>query len=218
MNFLFGRLRGRRKDTVKRASALDIKDRRFNDLRIATFASKVCSTLCADIGPAVTPLVSGVLSQIQKAYRDVQVEWLDPSCQLYMAAKYLDGSATTIICDHAVIVDTLLHFTHGSALLLRGLCLLVKLLLVGKPLFRRPLLQGLELDCHKVLGAAVHRADGTADVSAFIANDSDKSPNRIGHVLDAVLHADCGADDADLDGDDGWLDLGPRDPIRKIVC
>lgn len=34
-------------------------------------------------------------------------------------------------------------------------------------------------------------------------------------MLEAIFHAEGGADDADSDDDDGWLDLDPEDPAKK---
>ncbi len=36
-------------------------------------------------------------------------------------------------------------------------------------------------------------------------------------VLEGAYHADGGADDAELDDNDGWLDLGPEDRAEKEI-
>ena len=132
-----------------------------------------------------------------------------------MAATNKDGTAATIMCDKAVTIDTQLHIRHGSALVLRGLRWLVTSQCVGEPLLGRPLLEALGLDCHKVLASAADRHGGSVNVSTLVGNQADFGPGRIGRVLDGIFHADGGADDADLDDDDGWPDLGPEDPSEK---
>lgn len=212
---LFEEFREQKKDTARRTSALDIKDKHSTVLFSGTFVGRVRTTVCPDIGFAVTLMDADMLSRIEKADHDVQAERLDPPRQFDMAAENLDGFATTIACDHAVTLDIHLHIRHGSALLLRGLCWLVRAQFLDEPLFGRPLQKGIRLDCCKVLFAAADTHGGTVDVSAFIANSSVKSLNRIGRVPDGVFHADGGADNADFGDDDEWLHLGPKDPAEQ---
>lgn len=48
------------------------------------------------------------------------------------------------------------------------------------------------------------------------AHGSDsEGPGRIARIVEGVFHPNGGADEADLDENDGWLDLGPEDPIEK---
>ncbi len=50
----------------------------------------------------------------------------------------------------------------------------------------------------------------------FGTNPEVSQDGRISRVLEGVHHADGGADDAGLDDNDGWLDLGPElEPKRK---
>ena len=86
---------------------------------------------------------------------------------------------------------------------------------MGEPLLGRPVLEALGLDCRKVLAAAADRHGGTIDVSKLVGNRIDFRRGRIGRVLEGIFHADGGADEADLDDDDGWLDLGPEDISEK---
>lgn len=79
----------------------------------------------------------------------------------------------------------------------------------------RPLLEALGFDCHRVMRAAADRFGGSVDVSTLVGNQADLASGRIGRIIDGVFHADGGADDADFDDDDGWLDLGPEHPAEK---
>lgn len=128
-----------------------------------------------------------------------------------MAGKNIDGSNTTMSCDRAVIVDTQLHIRHGSALMLLGLRWIAASQAVGESLLGRPFLKRLALDYQNVLATASDRLGGTMDVSYIVCDRSDFINARIGRVLDGVFHADGGTNDADLDEDDGWLDLRPED-------
>lgn len=49
------------------------------------------------------------------------------------------------------------------------------------------------------------------DVPKLFDHNKDQN-GRISRVLYVVLHFDGGADDEDLNEDDGWLDIGPEDP------
>ncbi len=56
----------------------------------------------------------------------------------------------------------------------------------------------------------------TVDKSTLFGTSLEVSQDgRISRVSEGVYHADGGADDADLDGSDGWLDLGPKDRADK---
>lgn len=68
---------------------------------------------------------------------------------------------------------------------------------------------------HKVLTAAADPLEGTIDVSTFVGNNTDYGPDKIDRILDGDFHASGGADDADLDKKDGWLDLGPEDSSEE---
>lgn len=212
---LFEDMRATKKDGIKRAALPSSKAPDSSIIFSATFANKVRTTVCADIGADASLMDTALLDTIQRAGIDALVEKLTPPRTFNMAASNSDGSTNTISCDQAVTINTQLHIRHGSALILRGLRWLVTSQSVGEPLLGRPVLEALGLDCHKVLAAAADRHGGSVDISTLVGSQSDFSTGRIGRVLDGVFHADGGADDADLDEDDGWLDLGPEDPVEK---
>ncbi len=51
----------------------------------------------------------------------------------------------------------------------------------------------------------------------FGTNPEVSQDGRISRVLGGVYHADVGADDADLDENDGWLDLGPEERAENEI-
>lgn len=126
-----------------------------------------------------------------------------------MAARNADGTPTATSCEQAVTVDTQLHIRHGSELIFCRLHWIVTAQGVGEQLLGRPYLETMCLDCHEVLAAAADRLGDTVDISTLVGNQTDHTPGRIGRILDGIFQADGGADDADLDEDDGWVDLGP---------
>lgn len=116
---------------------------------------------------------------------------------------------------HRLAIDIDLHIRHDSGLVLRNLRWLVTPQAVEEPLLSRPLLEALGFDCHRVMRAAADRLGGSVDVCTLAVNEADFGTGRIGRIVDGVFHADGGTGDADLDDDDGWLDLGPEDPAEK---
>lgn len=212
---LFEDLRKQKKEGVKRTTPAADKEAQSSVIFNATLDDKVRTTVCADICSAVTLMNAKMLVKIQKASTNIKVEKLPTQKTFNMVARNSDGSRTTISCGKAVTLDTDLHIRHGSALILRSLRWLVTPKAVQEPLLGRPVLESLGLDCHKVLAAVVDRHGGAIDVSTLVGNESDFSPGCIGRVLDGFFFSDGGADDTDLDEDDGWLDLGPEDSVKK---
>jgi len=99
---------------------------------------------------------------------------------------------------------------------LRGVRWLVTEQAVGDPLLGRPVLEVLGLNTRNILAAAAEKYSGTVDVAALLdETDAAAQVSKVSRILEGVFHADGGADDADLDENDGWLDLGPEDPIEK---
>lgn len=75
----------------------------------------------------------------------------------------------------------------------------------------------LGLNTRDILAATADKHGGVVDVSSMLdAPLPDEQPGRIARVLEGVFHTDVGAEDADLDDNDGWLDLGPEDLTGKI--
>lgn len=74
------------------------------------------------------------------------------------------------------------------------------------------MLESLGIDCHKELAGAADRHCGVLDIAMLVGNQADHSNGRIGRIVDGVFHAEGGTNDADLDQDDGWLDLGTQNP------
>ncbi|CAN8075453.1 unnamed protein product, partial [Agarophyton chilense] len=173
----------------------------------ATLDEKFRTTVCADIGSAATLMDTSTLERARKAGVDASVVKLVPPRKFEMAAKNPGGSPTIIECTHAATIDTELHIRHGSALVLRNLRWLVTPQIVDEPLLSRPLLGALGFDCQKVMQAAADRFGGSVDVSSILGNKCDFGTSRIGRIIDGVYHADGGIEDADLNADDGWLDL-----------
>lgn len=83
---------------------------------------------------------------------------------------------------------------------------------VGEPLLGRPVLEFLELNTRDILAAAAEKHSGVVDITEYF-NATPKG--KVARILDGVYHSEGGADDADLDEADGWLDLGPEDPNEK---
>lgn len=211
---LFEEMGEQRNKGIKRTSAKRTETQ-SSVIFSATFANKVRTNVFADIGACATLMDSDTLSKLEQSGVEAEVETLPKPVTFNMAAKNADGTETSILCDRTVTVDTQLHIRHGSALVLHRLRWFITPQSVGEPLLGRPLLEGLGLDCHKILGAAAERHGGSVDVSHLVGNQADHYPGRIGRIVDGVFHADGGADDADLDDEDGWLDLGPEHPNEK---
>ncbi len=86
------------------------------------------------------------------------------------------------------------------------------------PLLGRPLLEALGLNTRNILAAAAEKLSGAVDVSTLLGTNPEVyQDRRISRVLEGVYHADGGSDDADLDDNDGWLDLGPEDRAEKEI-
>lgn len=62
------------------------------------------------------------------------------------------------------------------------------------------------------MAAAAEKYSGAVDVSEDL---SSKPRGKVSRILDGVYHSHGGADDADLDEYDGWVDLGLADPEEK---
>lgn len=214
-NKLFEELRSKKKEGVKRTTDPRSFEKESSVLFTATLDGKYRTTVCADIGSAATLMDSKTLNTVQKAGVSAIVLKLNPPRKFEMAAKNPDGTPTIITCTHSATIDTELHIRHGSALVLRNLRWLITPQAVDEPLLSRPLLEALGFDCHQVMRSASDRFGGSVDVSTLVGNGSDFASGRVGRIIDGVFHADGGADDADLDDDDGWLDLGPEDPAEK---
>ena len=89
---------------------------------------------------------------------------------------------------------------------------------MGGPLLGRPHLEALGLNARNILAAAAEKHSGAVDMSTLFGTDPEiAQEGRISRVLEGVYHADGGADDADLDDNDGWLDLGPEDRAAKEI-
>ena len=125
-----------------------------------------------------------------------------------------DGQPATLTFKQVVTVDTELYIRHGTALTLRGMKWLVTDQTVGDPLLGRPVLEALGLNTRNILAAAAVKQSGEVDVPSLF--DSTPTPSgKVARILEGVFHANGGADDADLNEEDGWLDMSPEDPTEK---
>lgn len=89
---------------------------------------------------------------------------------------------------------------------------------VGESLLQRPLLEKLDLNTRKLLAAAVDKHVSVIDVAAFFKADPEtQASGRVAQIMEGVFYMDWGADDAQLEDDDFWLDLGSEDPAEKKV-
>lgn len=129
-----------------------------------------------------------------------------------MAASLPDGKPSFLLCNEVITIDVELHIRHGSALTLRGVRWLVTDQAVGEPLLGRPVLEFLGLNTRDILAAAAEKHSGAVDIPEYLKATPE---GKVARILDGVYHSEGGADDADLDEDDGWLDLGPEDPNEK---
>ena len=135
-----------------------------------------------------------------------------------MAACTPDGKRAKLVCTRALIVDAELHIRHGTALVLRGVRWLVTDQAVGEPLLGRPLLEALGLNASNFLSAAAGKHSVVVDMSTLFGTDPEVAQEgRISRVLKDVYHADGGAADAELDDNDGWLDLGPENRAEREI-
>lgn len=66
-------MRSQKKDAVKRTKDAGLNDTHSTVFFTATFVNKVRTTVCADIGSAVTLMDDKMLSQIKKADPDVHI-------------------------------------------------------------------------------------------------------------------------------------------------
>lgn len=133
-----------------------------------------------------------------------------------LAACNTDGKPAKLVCNHALTVDVELHIRYGTALTLRGLRWLVTDQPAGEPLLGRPVLEALGFNTRDTLAAAAEKHSGVVDVSTLFDDKTDFDDNgRVSRVLEGVYHAEGGADDNDLDDNDGWLYLGPETPVEK---
>ena len=156
-----------------------------------------------------------MLAKLKKAAVDHSVEYHPGPRSFDMAACTPDGKRAKLVCTRALVVDAELHIRHRTALVLRGVRWLVTDQAVGEPLLGRPLLEALGLNARSILAAAAEKHSGVVDMSTLFGTDPEEG--RISRVLEGVYHADGGADDADLDDNDGWLDLGPEDRAAKEI-
>ena len=133
-----------------------------------------------------------------------------------MAASDETGKPSVLTCKQAATVDTELHIRHGAALMLRGMRWLVTDQKCDEPLIGRPVLESLGLNTEEILAAAAERHGGEVDMSNLFPETSNHDgPGRVSRVFEGVYHVDGGADDADLEVDDGWVEFGPEDPVEK---
>ena len=182
----------------------------------ATFGERHRATICADTCSDDNILDRYMLQAFKKAGVEHTVEELPRPRTFNMAAHLPNGKPAPLTCRQVVTADTELHIRHGSALILRGVRWLVTDQAVGDPLLGRPLLEALGPNTRDILAAAAEKHAGVVDVSALVGTDPANAPSgRVARILEGVYHADGGADDADLDEEDGWLDLGPEDPLEK---
>ena len=212
---LFEEHRRMKKEGAKRA--VDKRNEKSTSVVFtATFGECHRATICADTCSDDNILDQHMLLEFKKAGVEHSVEDLPRPRTFNMAAKLSDGKSAALTCKQIVTVDTELHIRHGSALTLRGVRWLVTDQTVGDPLMGRPLLEVLGLNTRDILAAAAEKHSGAVDVSTLFATAPEHSPSgKVARILEGVYHADGGADDADLDEDDGWLDMGPEDPSEK---
>lgn len=163
-NKLFHELRAQKNGMIKRKSKVFGKYTHSAGFSTATFASKVRTTVCADMGSAITQMDERPLTKLERTGAEFQVRKLNPPCRLNMEADNLDGTENVTTPDRAGIFDTQLDICYGSALFLRVLRWLLASQLVGEPSLGCPLLDALGLDFQKVLSADVDRHGGTVDV------------------------------------------------------
>lgn len=127
-----------------------------------------------------------------------------------MAANLPDGKPASLVCSKVIIVDTEFQIRHGTALPLRDVRWLVTAQAVGDPLLGRPILEALVLDTRNI----PEKYSGSVDIADPLSTKENPT-GLIARILDGVFHADGGAEDADLDEDDGWLNLGSEDNAEK---
>ena len=146
------------------------------------------------------------------------MEYLPGPRSFDMAACTPDGKRAKLVCTRALVVGAELHIRHGTAVVLCDVRWLVTDQVVGEPLLGRPLLEALGLNARNIPAAAAEKHSGVFDMSTLFGTDPEVAQEgRVSRVLEGVYHADGGADDADLDDNDGWLDLGPEDRAAKEI-
>ena len=64
------------------------------------------------------------------------------------------------------------------------------------------------------MAAAAEKYSGVVSISDVL-NVAAVPTGSVAKILEEVFHSDEGADDADLDNDDGWIDLGTENPKDK---
>lgn len=131
-----------------------------------------------------------------------------------MAASLPNGDAAPPICTKVLTIDTELHIRHGSALTLRRVRWLVTDQTVGELLLGRPVLKKLGLNTRDILAAAAEKHSGVVDLYDVLYSKPEPK-GKVSRILEGFYHSHGGADDADLDDKDGWLDLRPEDPAEK---
>ncbi len=135
-----------------------------------------------------------------------------------MAACNPGGKRAKLVCTGSLVLDAELHIRHGTDLTLRGIRWIVTDQTVGEPLLGRPLIEALRLNTRNILAAAAEKHSGAVDVATLFGTNPEVSQDgRISRVLEGVYHAAGGPDDADLDNNDGWLDLRPEDREEKEI-
>ncbi len=89
----------------------------------------------------------------------------------------------------------------------------------GEFLLGSPLLEALGLSTRDILAAAVEKHTGAVDVPTIFRTNSEVAQDgRISGALGCTCHADGGADDADFDDNDDWLDLGREYRAEKEIA
>lgn len=121
-----------------------------------------------------------------------------------MAAFNKDVKLAKLVYNGTITVYVKLHIRNGTALILRGLCMLVTDQPVGETLLGRPLLQALGLNTRDNLASAEESNSGVVDVYTLLKYKIHFDENgRVSHVLEDVYHDEGGSDDNYLDDNYG---------------
>ena len=149
---------------------------------VATFADKVQSIICTDIGSDINLLCPSLFKSIERLGNDtLKVEILSTPIKFDLAVQQdSSGNRIYVECDRKVKINIKLHVRHGSSLTLRNVTWYVALKPLQQQLLGRKCLEALGMDAKQILTAACERHCGNVDISELV--DEDNPNNSYGSV------------------------------------
>lgn len=169
--------------------------------------------MCTGNGADANIFDSCTLNSLKASGVENEIEKLRGPRTFNIAACNPDGKRAKIICTWTATLDAELHIRLVTGLTFRLLLWFVTQQYLCEPLLGRTFLEALGLNTRDILAPVGEKHAGVVYAATILEEDFQEY--RTLRVLEGVFHADGGADDADLDENGGWLDLGPEDADEK---